>query len=190
VDPCDGFPLSCSYLYELVNTSENDDIYFVQLVIEIPLETGGTFYWCQLLPPHFHDIHRDYNWFARLHCSLTSSRFKFLAPNGPFFGVSSSWEILKWRLFLVLILLVKIQRTDNGVYSGAQKLLSWPTGGLLRVTRVLNPVSHAGQQRNTVALMSAQLRLGNSAHRGERPRVRIFHWEFAAKVPDHWVRYL
>lgn len=90
---------SHSYLYDLVNTSENDDINFVQLVIEIPQETGGIFYWCQHLPPHFHDIHRDYNWFARLHCSPTSSRFKFLAPNGPFFGVSSSWEILKSRLF-------------------------------------------------------------------------------------------
>ena len=90
---------SHSYLYEMVNTSENDDINFVQLVIEIPQETGGIFYWCQHLPPHFHDIHRDYNWFARLHCSPTSSRFKFLAPNGPFFWVSSSWEILKSRLF-------------------------------------------------------------------------------------------
>lgn len=30
---------SHSYLYELVNTSENDDINFVQLVIEIPQET-------------------------------------------------------------------------------------------------------------------------------------------------------
>lgn len=64
----------------------------------------------------------------------------------------------------------------------APKSYLGPTGGLLRVTKSSQPT--AGQQRNTVAQVStarvstagsAQLRLDNSAHRGKRPRVRIFH---------------
>jgi len=67
----------------------------------------------------------------------------------------------------------------------APKSYLGPTGGLLRVTKCSKSSQPtAGQQRNTVAQVStagvstagsAQLRLDNSAHRGERPRVRIFH---------------
>lgn len=116
-----GFPLfSYSYLYATVNTRENDNFSFVQLVIEIPqinwrnIQLVPT---SSALPWHTETINglQDF--------SLFTDKIRWeLAPNGPFFGVSSSWKILNSRLFLVLILLVKSRRTEYGVYSGAQKV--------------------------------------------------------------------
>jgi hypothetical protein len=62
------------HIYTKLSTPERTRHYFTfKWFTEIPLKTGGTFHWCQHLPPHFHDI-ETINWFARLHCSLTSSK--------------------------------------------------------------------------------------------------------------------
>lgn len=123
-------------------------------------QSGGTFYWCQLLPPHFHDIHRDYKWFARLHCSLTSSRFKFLAPNGPFFGVSSSWGILKSRLFF---------GTNTSCENPEGLIMESIAAPKSYLDDRLEVVTH--ECSSPVSQVSKEHTAGYSAIRGEGPRV-------------------
>lgn len=186
MDSCIGFPLlSYSYLYKTVNTRENDDISFVRLVIEIP-QVWRNFQLVptpsSALPWHTETI----NGLQDFHCSLTSSCESMGAPNGPFFGVSTSWEILNTRLFFGTNTSCEIQRTDNGVYSGAQKLLRLLTGWFSYKV-FLNPVSAHGQvsKEHVVlvhehsALVHEHLALGTSTQH---------NYGWGTRPPEAWGR--
>lgn len=100
--------------------------------------------------------YRDYKWFARLslfhlqvHVRVWSSertvlwgQYKLRNPKyTTIFGTNTSCEI---------------QRTDNGVYSGAQKLLRLPTGRFSYKV-FLNPVSARQVSKEHVGLVHEHL---------------------------------